>query len=347
MFRLSAVFLGGAALALSLSTALAAAPLPAEILERAAEALEAELTELNLAPRADGRPADEAPTAFKLADEASWGILLELQDAEVFVPPQAQMVLQLMPPPGLAGSRPGAEEYRAGIASLRQSATQTQSSNQSPSTPRPAGVATASDNTSEVIAFSAVAVALLGLAIGCGALWRGRRHDHLASIACTDGLTGLMNRRQFDLDVYSAAERNKDCTAALMIDVDHFKNFNDTYGHACGDDVLRKVSSAIDANLRRGDVAYRYGGEEFSVLLPGTDNVNAEIVAERVRRAIEMIPLDFDTRVTASVGVASGTSARLATVVVAADDAMYSAKSAGRNRTVVEGNNPSQIHAIS
>jgi len=202
--------------------------------------------------------------------------------------------------------------------------------------PSAPGAATASNNASEVIAFSAVAVALLGLAIGCGALWRGRRHDQLASIACTDGLTGLMNRRQFDLDVHSATQRNKDCTAALMIDVDHFKSFNDTYGHACGDDVLRKVSAAIDCNLRRGDIAYRYGGEEFSVLLPGTDNATAEIVAERVRQAIEIIPLDCDTRVTVSVGVASGASGRLSSVVMAADGAMYSAKSGGRNRTVVD-----------
>jgi len=207
--------------------------------------------------------------------------------------------------------------------------------------------ATASNNTSEVIAFSAVAVALLGLAIGCGALWRGRRHDQLASIACTDGLTGLMNRRQFDLDVYSVTQRDKDCTAALMIDVDNFKAFNDTYGHAVGDEVLRKVGAAIDTNLRRGDIAYRYGGEEFSVLLPGTDNAAAEIVAERVRHAIEMIPLDCDTRVTASVGVASGASGRLASVVVAADDAMYDAKSAGRNRTVVDdSSSTSQVPAI-
>jgi diguanylate cyclase (GGDEF)-like protein len=152
-----------------------------------------------------------------------------------------------------------------------------------------------------------------------------------------------MNRRQFDLDVDTTAQRARTCTAALMIDVDHFKSFNDQYGHASGDDVLRKVSTAINQNIRRGDIAYRYGGEEFSVLLPGADNETAEIVAERLRHAIEMIPLDYDAHVTASIGVASGASKQLESVVVAADAAMYSAKSAGRNRTMVDGNDLSAM----
>jgi diguanylate cyclase (GGDEF)-like protein len=331
MSRLSAV-IAGAALSLSLSAAVHASPTQTETLERAVQTLEDELVELSRPPQPAGAASAEPTAAFKAADEAAWDALIELQNAGAYVPPRALMVLQLMPPPDSTAQRPQAEDYRLGIDALRQSANR----------PPPANFganATGTDNTtSDTIAVSAVAVALLGLVIGCGALWRGRRHDQLASIACTDGLTGLMNRRQFDLDVGTTSQRAKTCTAALMIDVDHFKSFNDTYGHACGDDVLRQVSNTIDRNIRRGDVAYRYGGEEFSVLLPGTDKEAAEIVAERVRHAIETISLDYDAHVTASIGVASAASKQLESVVVAADAAMFNAKSAGRNRTMVDGN---------
>ncbi|RLE23543.1 MAG: hypothetical protein DRJ50_06015 [Actinobacteria bacterium] len=334
MSRLSAVLVG-AALSLLLSAGVLASTPPAETLERAAQALEAELAELKLPPGQGAAPDEGAPAAFKAADEAGWDLLIELQDAGIVVPPQAQMVLQLMPPPGSTARRPSADDYAAGINALRQSTVQTPPATVSPISP--GAVTSDTTDTSTTIAAAAVAVALLGLVIGCGALWRGRRHDHLASIACTDGLTGLMNRRQFDFDVDTTTQRGRSCTAALMIDVDHFKSFNDTYGHACGDDVLRRVSETINQNLRRGDIAYRYGGEEFSVLLPGTDNDTAEIVAERVRHAISMIPLDCDVHVTASIGVASGPSSQLDSVVMAADTAMYGAKSAGRNCTTVDG----------
>ena len=331
MSRLSVV-IAGAALSLSLSAGVDASPPQSETLERAVQALEDELAELGSPPQPGGAASAEPPVAFKAADEASWDILIELQNAGTYVPPRALMVLQLMPPPESTAHRPVATDYRAGTEALRQSINRPARTTIAASSPN------SSNATSETIAVSAVAVALLGLVIGCGALWRGRRHDQLASIACTDGLTGLMNRRQFDIDVGTTAQRAKTCTAALMIDVDHFKSFNDTYGHACGDDVLRQVSMTIDRNIRRGDIAYRYGGEEFSVLLPGTDKEAAEIVAERVRHAIEMIPLDCDAHVTASIGVASGASKQLESVIVAADAAMYSAKSAGRNRTMVDGN---------
>ena len=330
MSRLSAV-IAGAALSLSLSAAVNASAPQSETLERAVQALEDELVELSQSPQSGG-PTNAGPTAaFKAADEAARDTLVELQNAGAYVPPQALMVLQLMPPAGSTAQLPQAEDYRLGIDALLKSV------NRPPPSTLGANATGAGNATSDTIAVSAVAVALLGLVIGCGALWRGRRHDQLATIACTDGLTGLMNRRQFDLDVGTTTQRAKTCTAALMIDVDNFKSFNDTYGHACGDDVLRRVSMTIDRNIRRGDIAYRYGGEEFSVLLPGTDKEAAEMVAERVRHAIEMIPLDYDAHVTASIGVASGASKQLESVVVAADAAMYNAKSAGRNRTMVDG----------
>jgi len=334
MSRLGVV-LAGAALSLSLSAAASGSAPGVQTLERAAQALETELAELDLRTRPGGSPDAKPGAAFQAADEAGWDILIELQDSGTYVPPQAEMVLQLMPPPNSTASRPVAEDYLAGITALRRPSIQ------APPISVAAGTTDTDTSTSDVIAASAVAVALLGLVIGCGALWRGRRHDHLASIAFTDGLTGLMNRRRFDLDVDGATQRGRSCTAALMIDVDHFKSFNDTYGHACGDDVLRVVSTTITQNLRRGDIAYRYGGEEFSVLLPGTDNQAAEIVAERLRHAIETISLDCDSHVTASIGVASGPSRQLESVVTAADAAMYGAKSAGRNRTMVSGNDSS------
>lgn len=119
-----------------------------------------------------------------------------------------------------------------------------------------------------------------------------------------------------------------------MIDVDHFKMFNDTHGHATGDEVLRMVATAIEGAVRQDDVAYRYGGEEFFVLLPGTDDRAAAEIGDRVRRAIETIGI-AGTTVTASIGVASGRAREVDETTSSADRALYDAKATGRNRVVV------------
>lgn len=181
-------------------------------------------------------------------------------------------------------------------------------------------------------------IAVTALVAGFVAFIRFRRrtHDRLVELAMTDGLTGLKNRRKLDNDVDRWIGGEARPTAMLMIDIDNFKMFNDTHGHAAGDDVLRRVGDAIAASVRCDDVAYRYGGEEFCVLLPDTTADEAGGVAERVRRAIEAIEAPYGTRVTASVGVASGPSTHLPTTAATADAALFRAKHGGRNRIAVD-----------
>lgn len=163
------------------------------------------------------------------------------------------------------------------------------------------------------------------------------RNRRLAELATTDPLTGLCNRRRF-LDALAAAlrlaERHGGPTSVLMLDVDHFKSYNDTLGHPAGDEALRVVSKVLRDGHRDGDVAARYGGEEFIVLLPGTDTADAAGVAERLRAEIESAPWPHRP-VTASVGVATSRNlfvGDLEALIAAADRALYRAKRGGRNR---------------
>jgi diguanylate cyclase (GGDEF)-like protein len=168
---------------------------------------------------------------------------------------------------------------------------------------------------------------------------------NLRHLTMIDDLTGLGNRRQFDFALASAvqnAARNQAPLAMLMIDADYFKNYNDAYGHRPGDECLRVVASAIRVALRRPeDVATRYGGEEFAVLLAAHDEAAAISVAEDIRVRIAALAIEHAGSpwgmVTVSVGVASvapGRHGNLAEELVrAADRALYVAKSTGRNRT--------------
>jgi diguanylate cyclase (GGDEF)-like protein len=169
---------------------------------------------------------------------------------------------------------------------------------------------------------------------------------NLELLALEDALTGLANRRQFDLFIHSEmgrARRNQTGLALLMIDVDHFKAFNDQYGHLAGDECLRKISAIIVANIQRpGDLAARFGGEEFAVVLPGTDYVGAFLVAEKVRHAVQAAGLEHskspDGRVTVSVGVCGydpASQTRTEDLIGAADKALYVAKASGRNMSVI------------
>jgi two-component system cell cycle response regulator len=165
----------------------------------------------------------------------------------------------------------------------------------------------------------------------------------LEQLAQTDPLTQLLNRRALTERITAEMERAlryDSSLALLMIDLDHFKSVNDTYGHLVGDDVLRDVATLLTQTLRTTDVAARYGGEEFLALLPETDDAGAEAFAERIRAVIEAHA--FGTRLdqpglrlTASIGVASFPAARIESVedlYARADAALYRAKADGRNR---------------
>lgn len=166
--------------------------------------------------------------------------------------------------------------------------------------------------------------------------------------ATLDALTGLNNRRQFELRLkqeYASATRQKHPLCAMMIDIDFFKKINDTYGHAAGDKVLKTVANVIKDKLREYDIPSRYGGEEFCVLLPQTKIEEANIVAQRLRAAIEKTVIEtFDEKnsenkkisVTISLGLTQLNEKDSAEdLYMRADKALYEAKERGRNRVIV------------
>lgn len=155
--------------------------------------------------------------------------------------------------------------------------------------------------------------------------------------AMIDGLTGLYNRRWIDDALprfVTRYGRGGQPLGVLMIDIDHFKQFNDTYGHAVGDKVLTTVAHALREHLRPTDLVARYGGEEFLAILPDTNLDAGRVVAERVRQAVAAARLeDIDARITISIGGACLDSTEgMADFLARADDALYASKHAGRNR---------------
>ena len=169
-------------------------------------------------------------------------------------------------------------------------------------------------------------------------------NTRLAQLAVTDGLTGLYNHRHFHERLTLEVERSQRSglpLSLLMLDVDHFKQFNDTFGHPAGDEVLRQLARVLADTRRANDVVARYGGEEFAVILVDTPKFTAAKVAERVRERINTH--DFSEaapragKLSASIGVATfpDDGADAETLVRSADQALYAAKRAGRNRVVL------------
>ncbi|MGX5796953.1 GGDEF domain-containing protein [Pseudomonas sp. E2-15] len=158
--------------------------------------------------------------------------------------------------------------------------------------------------------------------------------------AQTDELTGLMNRRAFFEHaqvLYAQCRHNQQPLCALMMDMDHFKDINDTYGHQAGDQVLRQVGGVISASFRQADVYGRLGGEEFAVLLPNTSLETARGIAEQLVKAISGLASEPVQGLTASLGVATTRSLDqdLHSLMNTADKALYRAKAMGRNQVAV------------
>lgn len=170
-------------------------------------------------------------------------------------------------------------------------------------------------------------------------------NEQLELQANKDGLTGLFNRRQLNKtieDDWELCSRSKSALSLIMIDIDHFKQYNDSFGHVKGDDALRKVSSVLDTSAsRQTDLAARYGGEEFVLVLPSTPLNYAENIAEEIRANIEALNIKHIPsidRITASVGVASvipSSDKNYLSILEAADKSLYQAKYNGRNQVVV------------
>jgi diguanylate cyclase len=166
--------------------------------------------------------------------------------------------------------------------------------------------------------------------------------DNVKKEAMTDGLTGLSNRKAFDKQIRDAVEESDNIgipVVLMMLDIDFFKKFNDTYGHQVGDQVLRLVARTLTDNVKGRDIAARYGGEEFAIILPETALPSGLKVAEVLRRSVESKEVVNKTnnetlgRITLSVGVAEykpGES--ISQFIERADAALYEAKKAGRNR---------------
>lgn len=173
-----------------------------------------------------------------------------------------------------------------------------------------------------------------------------RNIENIQQEAMLDPLTGVKNRKTFDIEIerlVRAAKDNGEPLALVMADVDHFKKFNDKWGHQTGDHVLRLVADVMNANIKGQDVLARYGGEEFAILLPGTSLANAVMLANRIRSAVESRRLkkrrtDEDLGlITLSMGAAIlGWNDTIESLIERADNCLYAAKKAGRNRVVDE-----------
>jgi two-component system, cell cycle response regulator len=165
-------------------------------------------------------------------------------------------------------------------------------------------------------------------------------HDEIYRLTTVDGLTQIYNRRYFEETLERELARCNRYSRALslvLIDIDHFKNVNDSFGHLAGDHILKALAGAIKTRIRREDILSRYGGEEFSLLLPEVDLQGAAVLAEKTRKVIEKHRFEFDGQqipVTVSLGVATidGTQSDAQDLIRAADGKLYEAKSAGRNR---------------
>ena len=167
-----------------------------------------------------------------------------------------------------------------------------------------------------------------------------RQNQTLTALSSIDGLSGLLNRSHWEAVVAAEFQRCRRIghpSSVVMLDIDHFKAINDRHGHPVGDAVIRSVAWILRSALRLHDVPGRYGGEEFAIVLPGTDIEGAEVLAERIRKRIESMVLETKTgvRATASLGVAvfDVKDADHAEWIARADSALYAAKGAGRNRT--------------
>jgi len=169
------------------------------------------------------------------------------------------------------------------------------------------------------------------------------RNDELRRLATTDQMTGVRNRRHFlslFAHEFARARRHREPLSLMLLDLDFFKQINDGYGHAAGDEALRSFAEAAAACLREMDVLGRLGGEEFAILLPGTMTEQAQAVGERVRKAVARIAIEAEggtVRFTTSIGLTlvDDEDDTIDAVLARADAALYTAKAAGRNRLVV------------
>ncbi|MFP4111000.1 MAG: diguanylate cyclase [Desulfonatronovibrio sp.] len=172
-----------------------------------------------------------------------------------------------------------------------------------------------------------------------------RYRDYLENISMKDGLTGIANRRRLDEYLHQEwkrAQRQEENLSLLMLDIDHFKLYNDKYGHSAGDECLKKIASCVEESLSRpADLAARFGGEEFACVLPETDKDGAKLIADRIHKTLKELAIPHETSpvsriVTISIGISTTVpekNASLEDFIKSADKMLYHAKDSGRNTT--------------
>jgi diguanylate cyclase (GGDEF)-like protein len=168
-----------------------------------------------------------------------------------------------------------------------------------------------------------------------------RQAEAFAQAAVIDPVSGLFNRRHFHErleEELQRAQRHKTPVALLMIDIDDFKRINDQFGHVAGDTVIKGVSDILRRSVRKFDLCTRFGGEEFAIVMPGSGPENSASIAERIRQRIEQFQPDerelADLHVTASIGLSVSHDMSARELIDRADQALYSAKRAGKNRVI-------------
>lgn len=315
-------------LAVAPATASAASPdAESQVRDLATTAAESVAEEQRLlggtAPGGELESDADARARLRSVDTAGAALLARFDALRVDLSDAARVALARLPEPGTPP--PPGVVYDAAFDDLVRIAA-------TPTAVLPAGTRTGGPALG-LLAVAAVALLALGAAALGNTLRRQESDDDLAAMAWSDGLTGLANRRRLDHDVASF-DMSDEPTAAIMIDIDRFKAVNDSFGHQQGDEVIRAVAQMLTEHVRFDDVVYRYGGEEFCILLPGATTDDAHGVAQRIVAAARAIPLPDGSHVTISVGVASGDDQIASTAVESADQALISAKAAGRDRVV-------------
>jgi diguanylate cyclase (GGDEF)-like protein len=199
-----------------------------------------------------------------------------------------------------------------------------------------AALAAQSGSTTLWVLLAVAVVAVAAAGVGAVTIVRTRRRLHDAEEQLySDELTGVGNRRRLDRDLAVEAAQADTPVAVIKIDVDHFHRINDAHGRAVGDAVLRKLAGVMRAQVRVGDVVYRYDGEEFCVLLARATSGEAGQVAERIRTAVVDLQTELDEAVSVSIGVALGRGEHVNETMVRADDALAKSKELGCDRVTL------------
>jgi len=278
---------------------------------------------------------------LRAADDRGAVLLTELEAAGFTPSPNLLATLGHLPPKTAPGKPPKRERYDAAIRELGGDpfAPPAQTVTEPPVstvTGPPVHTETDSGWTGAMAALAAGGAVLSALvAVVVVVLLRRHKDKRLVALAMTDSLTALHNRRRLDNDLMACSATEGQPVAVLMVDVDNFKLVNDLQGHSAGDRVLRHVGALLPQHVRPQDVVYRYGGEEFCVLLPNATEPEAICVAERIRQSTSALRIPGLEPVTVSVGVAIGTGADVVQTLERADSAMYNAKRDGRDRVAV------------